>query len=335
MPTDVLTSLPVKTKYPGDVAVFLVDGTSPANKASVDSFGNQSTKLAAGSNLVGSIAIDQTVPGVSNVVEILQALPAGTNLLGAVRIDQTTPGTTNAVQITGPGTTAQNPIYTTTMTASGLGSTSNNPEYVELVAGSALVGKFDIDQTTPGVSNGVQVNAPLPIGANSIGTVGLNSGTNIIGIAGINQTTPGVTNGVQITGPGTTLSNPIYVSTEPDPSTILSSGQLTSASLAIGSNVTLNAPTITNAKRGALKHVVASSSIPLKVEIQSIQASTATTFYTMFTSSANPTICWQEIALDELLTAASDGTTRFAVNLTNMDNTSAADVYATLVWAEV
>jgi len=53
---------------------------------------------------------------------------------------------------------------------------------VLLGAGSAIVGKVGIDQTTPGTTNGVQVNAALP------------AGTNIIGKFGIDQTTPGTTN---------------------------------------------------------------------------------------------------------------------------------------------
>lgn len=44
-----------------------------------------------------------------------------------------------------------------------------------------------IDQTTPGTTNGVQVNAAIP------------AGSAIIGKVGIDQTTPGTTNGVQIT----------------------------------------------------------------------------------------------------------------------------------------
>jgi hypothetical protein len=40
-----------------------------------------------------------------------------------------------------------------------------------LVAGTAVIGKTGIDQTTPGTTNGVQVNAALPAGANKIGTV--------------------------------------------------------------------------------------------------------------------------------------------------------------------
>lgn len=43
---------------------------------------------------------------------------------------------------------------------------------VGLAAGSAIVGKVAIDQTTPGTTNGVQVNAALPAGTNGIGNVG-------------------------------------------------------------------------------------------------------------------------------------------------------------------
>jgi hypothetical protein len=51
-----------------------------------------------------------------------------------------------------------------------------------LGAGTAIIGKVGIDQTTPGTTNGVQVNAALPAGANIVGKVG------------IDQTTPGTTN---------------------------------------------------------------------------------------------------------------------------------------------
>jgi hypothetical protein len=50
--------------------------------------------------------------------------------------------------------------------------TVSNDSTVGLVAGSAIVGKVGIDQTTPGTTNGVQVNAALPAGANAIGNVG-------------------------------------------------------------------------------------------------------------------------------------------------------------------
>ena len=55
-----------------------------------------------------------------------------------------------------------------------------------LPAGTNLIGKVGIDQTTPGTTNGVQVNAALP------------AGTNLLGKTGSDQTTNGTTNNVTI-----------------------------------------------------------------------------------------------------------------------------------------
>lgn len=69
-----------------------------------------------------------------------------------------------------------------------------------LGAGSAIVGKVGIDQTTPGTTNGVQVNAALP------------AGTNLIGKTGIDQTTDGTTNGVRQTSAYPAGATPITAS---------------------------------------------------------------------------------------------------------------------------
>lgn len=49
-----------------------------------------------------------------------------------------------------------------------------------LVAGSAIIGKVGIDQTTPGTTNGVQINAAIPAGTNNIGLVSPTSGKTIL-----------------------------------------------------------------------------------------------------------------------------------------------------------
>lgn len=41
-----------------------------------------------------------------------------------------------------------------------------------LQAGTAIIGQVSIDQTTPGTTNGVQVNAALPSGENHVGEIG-------------------------------------------------------------------------------------------------------------------------------------------------------------------
>lgn len=63
-------------------------------------------------------------------------------------------------------------------------TTDGTTNAVHLVAGTALAGKFGIDQTTPGSTNGVQVNAALPTGANTIGK------TNLLGNAGATLDAP-------------------------------------------------------------------------------------------------------------------------------------------------
>jgi hypothetical protein len=56
--------------------------------------------------------------------------------------------------------------------------------YVGVTAGSAIIGKVGIDQTTPGTTNGVQVNAALPAGANVIGGVTQSGTWNINNVSG-------------------------------------------------------------------------------------------------------------------------------------------------------
>lgn len=62
--------------------------------------------LAAGTNVIGKVGIDQTTPGTTNGVQINAALPVGSNVIGKTSIDQTTPGTTNLVALTAETTKA-------------------------------------------------------------------------------------------------------------------------------------------------------------------------------------------------------------------------------------
>jgi hypothetical protein len=72
---------------------------------------------------------------------------------------------------------------------------------VVLAAGSNIIGKVGIDQTTPGTTNGVQVNAALPAGTNNIGDVDVLSlpatpaGTNLIGKVSASHETSTIYNG--------------------------------------------------------------------------------------------------------------------------------------------
>lgn len=55
----------------------------------------------------------------------------------------------------------------------------NNNVSSAIPAGTNLIGKVGIDQTTPGTTNGVQVNAALPTGTNTIGSFKQTDGTTV------------------------------------------------------------------------------------------------------------------------------------------------------------
>jgi hypothetical protein len=98
----------------------------------------------------GTVTINAIPSGTNNIGDVdvltLPALPAGTNNIGDVDIASIAAGDNNIGN-----------VDIVTLPA--------------LVAGSAIIGKVGIDQTTPGTTNGVQVNAALPAGTNNIGDV--------------------------------------------------------------------------------------------------------------------------------------------------------------------
>ncbi|MEF3074122.1 hypothetical protein V2P20_03700 [Methylobacter sp. Wu1] len=122
---------------------------------------------------------------------ILEALPAGTNLLGKIGIDQTTPGTTDSVTVkaadgigslteAAPATdtassglngrlqriaqrlTSLIALFPAALTAGGNFKTAI---LEALPAGTNLIGKVGIDQTTPGTTDAVTVKALGGIGS--------------------------------------------------------------------------------------------------------------------------------------------------------------------------
>ncbi len=191
--------------------------------------------VPAGPNRMGKVGIDHTTHGTTNAEQQV----AGAALAGKFGIDQTTPGTTNGVvdsqletDLGPPGATA---------CATDTGSCSNNALMqriaqrlttinstlgtpmqttggtIGLVAGTAKVGIFTTDQTTPGTTDlvhaaqngtwtvqpgntanttawkvdGSAVTQPVSIATAPV----LVAGSAIIGKVGIDQTTPGTTNG--------------------------------------------------------------------------------------------------------------------------------------------
>src|SRR6202789_1968 len=132
------------------------------------------TTLSTMSTTLGSILLDLT-----NGTQITQVsnFPSTQPISGTVAATQsgtwtiaaTQSGTWNITNISGT-------ISLPTGAATSANQT-NGTQLTGLVAGTALVGKFGIDQTTPGTTNGVQVNAALPAGTNNIGKVTSLAGT--------------------------------------------------------------------------------------------------------------------------------------------------------------
>lgn len=83
--------------------------------------------------------------------------------------DLTTPAQCGAVNASG----SQQMDWTT-------GSQAHADMTASLPAGPNIIGKMGIDQTTPGTTNGVQVNAALPVGNNTLGSVKQTDGTTVV-----------------------------------------------------------------------------------------------------------------------------------------------------------
>jgi hypothetical protein len=115
----------------------------------------QTVGLVAGSAIVGKVGIDQTTPGTTNAV-------AATNLPTAVDVNSGSksnstlrvvlatdqPALTAALKVDGSAVTQ--PVSGTFWQATQPVSIATAPV---LVAGSAIIGKVGIDQTTPGTTN--------------------------------------------------------------------------------------------------------------------------------------------------------------------------------------
>lgn len=127
-------------------------------------------------------AIDGHVDGIETLVAStntkLDTLHADVPALNVAQNSSTSGQNGPLVQT---ATTTAAPTYTTAKTNPLSTDTAGNLRVSNLTAtpaGSAIIGKVAIDQTTPGTTNGVQVNAALPTGTNSIGQVTSNAGTN-------------------------------------------------------------------------------------------------------------------------------------------------------------
>ena len=229
----------------------------------------------------------------------------------------------------------------------------NAGQTVGLVAGAAVVGKFGIDQTTAGTTNGVVVNnvslavtgaffqATQPVslatntptlqtGANVIGSLAANQSVNF---AQVNGVAPAVGAGASNTG-----TQRIILATDQGTIPVSSglsfvtgdSGHLTSASLAAGATAVLDGPQIASGTAKLFEASV-SSSVALKAQLGTWDGTTFIVKRTFFIP-ANTTFEYLPVRYDAI-TMATGATAKFRWSITNNDNTNAADVYASITHA--
>lgn len=154
------------------------------------------TAIPSGANIIGKVGIDQTILGTTNRVysnedeiggaayALGQALSAASAPVviasdqSSIPVTLTAGGTVSATQGTSPWVDNVSQFggsaVVTGTGVSGAGIprvTVSSDSSLSLNASAAIIGTVSIDQTTPGVTNGVQVNAALPAGGNNIGSV--------------------------------------------------------------------------------------------------------------------------------------------------------------------
>lgn len=220
----VASMTPIKTD--GSGVTQPVSGTVTANAGT--NLNTSTLALETGGNLAASKADLDILAGAVTASKvqatIATALPAGTNVIGHVIVDTAPTTAITAASLplpTGASTSAKQPALGTAGTASadvitvqGIasmtalkvdGSAVTQPVSIAtapvLVAGTALIGKVGIDQTTPGTTNGVQDASDGPVTA---GTAAGKSGLVAL-VAATSAPTP--TAGQQIALQGDTSGN--------------------------------------------------------------------------------------------------------------------------------
>lgn len=168
----------------GGGAVTLASGAVAAGAYSAGAF-------VSGSFLSGTYA-DGAIVGIGALADTAWSSGNGSVIAVLKKIAGNTATFSGAVTIAAGADVSEGNITDTPWTGTGNSTVIAALKAIwgavtgSIPAGSAIVGKVGIDQTTPGTTNGIQINAALP------------AGTNLMGKVGIDQTTPGTTNGVVV-----------------------------------------------------------------------------------------------------------------------------------------
>lgn len=174
-----------------------VDVTSlPALAAGTNNIGDVDVltlpALVTGSAIIGKVGIDQTTPGTTNLVALAANQSVNSAQVSGTAIDvnsgNKSSGTQRVVIATDQPAFAVTAASTLAAETTKVIGTVNiaSSQTVGIVAGSAIIGKTGIDQTTPGTTNLVALSAETTkvigtINIASAQTVGLAAGSAAIG----------------------------------------------------------------------------------------------------------------------------------------------------------
>ncbi len=178
-------------KVDGSAATQPVSGTVAATQSGVWNITNVSGTVSLPTGAATEVtlgALNTKVPSqgqalmAASVPVVIASNQTAIPISGTATVSGTVAATQSGTWNIGTVTTVTGVTTVSTVTTVGAVTAITNA----LPAGSNIIGNVRIDQTTPGTTNGVQVNAALP------------AGSNIIGNFRIDQTTPGTTNGVVV-----------------------------------------------------------------------------------------------------------------------------------------
>lgn len=184
----------------------------------------------------------------------------------------------------------------------------------------------------------ITIGTSLPAGDNNIGNVDIVSmpavALDTATLTALENTTVTVGNAsLAVTGPLTDAqlrATPISVTFNDTSGTIADSGVLTTVDLAAGASSTFNSPALTTGTP-KLVELTASASVRLKVVFQTFDGATATSRRVFFVE-AHDYLVYTPKDPDIFAITAGVGVT-YRLIVTNMDDTHASDVYASLTWS--
>lgn len=204
---------------------------------------------------------------------------------------------------------------------SGAAQSATNPLFIRMTDGTAAISNLG---QTGATGQFVRLNDGTTTAAVTASLTALK-----VDLVGRNGTIDSATNPISVR---LTDGSAFYASASAAPVSAQFSTQ-TSAALGAGANVDLQTADITTAKTGRLDGIDVASTVPLKIIISTVSASTPTTRVILF-SAPYSGIQWRA-PFQTYITQAGGTNNKFRVNLTNKDASVAADVYATFFWDEV